>query len=346
MRTGRAAGSAAGTASASAHKAQEQDFSGSSPLTLPEASVAMRLVVAASVTVALLAVSAAGSATRPTPAALIAKGTRPALGLTPSREGASTAAVLATCAHGAQAAAERSAPMLLAAWSRTSPRSGAPTRSPRALDALLDARRERATGSRTHAVGGSHPDLTGDDGVVYRCFWSHGYVFHPLANFAKLNARGRGRRRRRRPSELAAALLARATRVGGEARLGVRVPVRLRPRAVDVRDGAGRRRAGARPRRRPAQRPGAPRRGRRGLRRGARAALAVARPPSRGSRSTASTASPVLNAQLQAALSVGDYAEISGDPDAQAFADRLTAAAAAPPAALRHGLLVPLLAPW
>src|SRR4029079_16374785 len=36
---------------------------------------------------------------------------------------------------------------------------------------------------------------------------------------------------------------------------------------------------------------------------------------------------PVLNAQLQAALSLGDYAELTGDPDAQAFADRLTASA-------------------
>src|SRR4029453_14629490 len=38
-----------------------------------------------------------------------------------------------------------------------------------------------------HAVWGDHPDRTGEDGVVYRFFWSHGYVFHPLANFAKLN---------------------------------------------------------------------------------------------------------------------------------------------------------------
>ena len=39
---------------------------------------------------------------------------------------------------------------------------------------------------------------------------------------------------------------------------------------------------------------------------------------------------PVLNAQLQAALSVGDYAAISGDPlAADALADRLTAAAEA-----------------
>jgi hypothetical protein len=36
---------------------------------------------------------------------------------------------------------------------------------------------------------------------------------------------------------------------------------------------------------------------------------------------------PVLNAQLQAALSLGDYAELTGDSDAQAFADRVTASA-------------------
>ena len=65
----------------------------------------------------------------------------------------------------------------------------------------------------THALTGPRPDVEGDDGAVYRFFSRHGYVFHPLANVAKLNGyaaakdtAGAGR--------LAAALLARAVPVG------------------------------------------------------------------------------------------------------------------------------------
>ena len=55
---------------------------------------------------------------------------------------------------------------------------------------------------------------------------------------------------------------------------------------------------------------------------------------------------PVLNAQLQAALSVGDYGTISGQQlrvGAGGSPDGRSPQAAA---AVRHGLLVPLFAPW
>ena len=57
-------------------------------------------------------------------------------------------------------------------------------------------------------------DVTGPDGVVYRWMPGEGYQFHPLANFALLNAEvSRGERERARL--LAGALLARGARDGG-----------------------------------------------------------------------------------------------------------------------------------
>src|SRR5262249_43403369 len=38
------------------------------------------------------------------------------------------------------------------------------------------------------ATGAVHQDITDGDGVVYRWFPGHGYQFHPLGNFAALNA--------------------------------------------------------------------------------------------------------------------------------------------------------------
>ena len=193
--------------------------------------------------------------------------------------------------------------------------------------------------------GARHPDLAGDDGAVYRWFWSHGYVFHPLANFAKLNstrprgdldgdrgARGRTARRGRCPS--AAKLLweyefpfasggapwtsgmAQAVAAQALARAG---DLLSDPALLDAADAAY------------AAVPGL---------------LSPSSPAKPWVALYSFDRTPVLNAQLQAALSVGDYAAISGEPSAEAFANRLTAAAAVAAAAIRHGLLVPLLAPW
>ena len=282
----------------------------------------MRLVFVASATVALLAVSAAGSAVRPSPAALIAKGLARA-DLSPA-EKADVRGRARAGAHGGQAAAEGPRRSAARAWSRTSPRNGAPTRArARAFSSRRSAFNERWLAG--HAVEGSHPDLTGDDGVVYRFFWSHGYVFHPLANFAKLNelaARGDDEGAAR----LAQALLARAIprgdglvweyefpfasgRAPWTSGMVQAVAAQALARAGDLLSDQA-------------------------LLDAADAAYAAVP----GLLSSGSPARPwvalysfdrvpVLNAQLQAALSLGDYAELTGDPDAQAFADRLTASA-------------------
>ena len=300
----------------------------------------MRLVFVASATVALLAVSVAGSAVRPSPAALIAKGIARA-DLTPS-EKAEYAVVLARARAELGRLPRARADLLrkvvadvAAQWrSYTSPRA-------RALFSTLGFNERWLAG---HAIEGGHPDLTGDDGVVYRFFWSHGYVFHPLANFAKLNElASRGRRRRRCPACAGTARAGDPAR--RRARLGVRVPVRVRPGAVDVRHGAGRRRPGARPRRRRGQRPGAARRRRRRLRRGARAALVglacqalggslQLRPCSGFERAAPGRAFP---GRLRRAHRRPRCAGLRRSPD-HVRAD--------PAAALRHRLLVTLFAPW
>jgi len=165
----------------------------------------MRLVVAASATVALLAVSAAGSAVRPTPAALIAKGLARA-GLSPA-EKADYAALLARARSEVKRLPKARADLLRSVVADVAAQWHSYT-SPRAL-VLFSTLAFNERWLAEHAVEGSHPDLTGDDGVVYRFFWSHGYVFHPLANFARLNelaARGDDEGADR----LAQALLARA----------------------------------------------------------------------------------------------------------------------------------------
>jgi len=165
----------------------------------------MRLVVAASATVALLAVSPAGSATRPAPPALIAKGIARA-DLTPT-EKADYTAVLARARAEVQHLPAARADLLRTVVADVAALWRSYTR-PRAL-VLFSTLAFNERWLAEHPAEGSHPDLTADDGVVYRFFWSHGYVFHPLANFAKLNelaARGDDEGAVR----LAQALLARA----------------------------------------------------------------------------------------------------------------------------------------
>jgi hypothetical protein len=65
-----------------------------------------------------------------------------------------------------------------------------------------------------HGAAPADPhDITGADGTVYRYMAGHGYVFHPLANFGRLNVYvSRGDEARTR--QLADALIARAVRQG------------------------------------------------------------------------------------------------------------------------------------
>jgi hypothetical protein len=66
----------------------------------------------------------------------------------------------------------------------------------------------------TQAGPAQQSDILDADGVVYRFFPGHGYQFHPLANFARLNALV-SQQRPDATQRLARALVARATPVGG-----------------------------------------------------------------------------------------------------------------------------------
>jgi hypothetical protein len=59
--------------------------------------------------------------------------------------------------------------------------------SPRAL-ALFSMLETNLTYMETHVLPKSRIDIAGDDGVVYRWFGPQGFQFHPLANFGALNA--------------------------------------------------------------------------------------------------------------------------------------------------------------
>lgn len=287
----------------------------------------MRFALAAAVAVALLAVPPAGSATRPAPAALIQQGLARAVAagrLTSDDAGAYRAALAR-----ARAEVKRLPPLRAALLGAVIADVAAQWRSytrPRALT-LFSTLAVNTDWLATHALASPHPDLVGDDGAVYRFFSAHGYVFHPLANFAKLNslvALGNlgGVER------LSAALLARAVPAGGglvweyefpfasghapwTSGMAQAVAAQALARAGDLLGDAS-------------------------LLDAADAAYAAVP----GLLSPTSPAkpwialysfdrAPVLNAQLQAALSIGDYAAIVGDPAADAMATRLTAAARA-----------------
>jgi D-glucuronyl C5-epimerase C-terminus len=281
----------------------------------------MRLVFAAAAAVALLAVLPAGSAVRPTAAALIEKGIARA-DLT-AAEKEQYRAVLAGARTEVGRLPKARAALLRAVLADVAAQWRGYTQ-PRALVLFSTLAFNRAW-LADHSVFGAHPDLTGDDGVVYRFFWSHGYVFHPLANFAKLNelatsgdADGTER--------LAEALLARGVPVGSKVVWEYEFPfasgtapwtsgmaqavaaqalaragdVLSDPELLNAADGAY------------AAVPGL---------------LSASSPAKPWVALYSFDRTPVLNAQLQAALSVGDYAAITGQPSAEAFANRLTASA-------------------
>ncbi len=290
---------------------------------LGDAPVAMRLVFAAAAAVALLAALPAGSAPRPTPAALVAKGIeRAPLSVA---EKARYEAVLGRARAEAKRLPELRAQLLRKVIVDVASQWRSYT-SPRALT-LFSTLDVNADWLEHHALGGSHPDLVGEDGVVYRFFWSHGYVFHPLANFAKLNSEA-SLGDVEATEQLAHALLARAIPLGpklvweyefpfasGRApwTSGMAQAVAAQalaragnllsdPALLDAADAAY------------AAIPG----------------LLSPRSPAKPWVALYSfDRTPVLNAQLQAALSVDDYASIVGDTAAAALASRLTAAAAA-----------------
>jgi D-glucuronyl C5-epimerase C-terminus len=281
----------------------------------------MRPVFAAAAVLALLAVSPAGSAVRPAPAALIANGIARA-DLSPT-EKAEYRAVLAR-ARGALRGLPKDRAELLrkvvvdvaAQWRGYT--------SPRAL-VLFSTLAFNEQWLADHAVEGSHPDLRGDDGVVYRFFWSHGYVFHPLANFAKLNELA-SRGDEEATEQLAQGLLARGVASGGKTVWEYEFPwasgrapwtsgmaqavaaqalaragdLLSEPALLDAADAAYAAVPGL-------LSPGSP----------AKPWVAL----------YSFDRTPILNAQLQAALSLGDYAELIGDADAKAFAGRLIASA-------------------
>ncbi len=283
----------------------------------------MRLVSAAAAAVALLAVLPAGSAVRPTPAALIANGIARA-DLTPA-EKAEYRAVVAGARREAKRLPRARAELLQKVLADVAAQWRGYTR-PRAL-VLFSTLAFNGAWLANHAVWGDHPDRTGEDGVVYRFFWSHGYVFHPLANFAKLNQTAAsgdldGTER------LAQALLGRAIPVGSKLVWEYEFPfasgrapwtsgmaqavaaqalaragdLLSDPALLDAADGAYEAVPGL-------LSPGSP----------VKPWVAL----------YSFDRTPVLNAQLQAALSVGDYAALTGQPPAEAFANRLTASAEA-----------------
>src|SRR6185312_7541714 len=289
----------------------------------------MRLALAAvlAAVAALLVVPASGSAARPAPAALIRQGLALAVerGELMPAEAAGYRATLANVLVRAKGLPPLRTRMLLTVVDDVAAQWRSYT-EPRALT-LFATLAVNADWLSSHALTGPHPDVEGDDGAVYRFFSGRGYVFHPLANFAKLNA-DVAAKDDSATAHLAAALLTRAVTKGNSlvweydfpfatghapwtsgmaqavaAQAFARAGTLLSDRnLLDTADAAY-------------------------------AAVPRLLSPSSPAKPWVALYSfdrvPVLNAQLQAALSVGDYAAASGNSAAAAMATRLTAAARA-----------------
>ena len=196
--------------------------------------------------------------------------------------------------------------------------------APRALTAFttLDANTDYFG---TKAAPANSLDIEDDDGVVYRYFPGHGFQFHPLANFSRLNADA-VRDDLDATTTLAEALRARAVPTktgltweylfpfgGGSApwtsgmaqAAGAQAFSRVATALADQTylDTAAQ---------------------------AFHAARALTRPLPAGPwvRLYSFSSMAVLNAQLQIALSVAEYATVSGDPAAVLFADQLKTVAA------------------
>lgn len=180
----------------------------------------------------------------------------------------------------------------------------------------------------SHVLPRAGTDVTGPSGVVYRAFSGRGLQFHPLANVARLNVHlSRGRDEEARA--LAVALVARAVpRAGGAAVL--EYPFDYHSVAAPWASGMAQAVA-AQALARAAARLGDP-----PLFAAARAAyLALPGTLTRDLREGPwvrlyeSLGLIVLNAQLQSAISVAEYAELAGDGEAASFAAGLRSTAAA-----------------
>jgi hypothetical protein len=287
----------------------------------------MRLALAAALAalVAVLAVPAAGSADRPSPAALVRKGLTAAVGRGDLNL-AQAAAYRATLAN-VLAEAKRLPPLrtqlLLAVVGDVASQWRSYT-APRALT-LFSTLAVNADWLSSHALTGTYPDIEGDDGSVYRFFSGHGYVFHPLANFAKLNA-DVAAKNAAETAHLASALLDRAIQSG---------PALVWQYDFPFASGKPPWTSGM------AQAVAAQALARAGTLLGDQTLLdaadaAYASVPRLLSPSSPAKPwvalysfdrTPVLNAQLQAALSVADYATASGNASAAGLAARMTVAA-------------------
>jgi hypothetical protein len=298
----------------------------------------MRFALAAAASVALLAASppgraggfaagasSPGTATRPAPAALVLKGLSRAVaaGKLTREEARGYRAIVVRARTELRRLPPLRRDVLTAVLGDVAAQWRSYT-SPRALT-LVQTLAVDAHYLSGHRVADAHPDIAGDDGAVYRWFAGHGYVFHPLANFAKLDTNAAtgdldG------ASALAAALLARAIPEGnallweyefpyGGGRppwtsgMAQAVAAQALARAGDLLadpallDAADRAYASV---------PGL---------------LSSSSPASPWIALYSFDRTPVLNAQLQAALSVADYAAITGNPAGADLAARLTDAA-------------------
>jgi hypothetical protein len=287
----------------------------------------MRFAFAAALAalVPLLAVPAAESAARPSPAALVRTGLAAAVergDLTPTEAAAYRATL-----ENVLARAERLPPLrtqlLLAVVGDVAAQWRSYT-APRALT-LFSTLAVNADWLSTHALTGHYPDIEGDDGAVYRFFAGRGYVFHPLANFAKLNA-DVAAKDEVETAHLGSALLGRAVPSGKALVWQYDFPFASgRPPWTSGM----------------AQAVAAQALARAGTLLGDQALLDAADAayaslprllsPSSPAKPWVALYSfdrtPVLNAQLQAALSIGDYGTISGNAAAAVLAEHLTDAA-------------------
>ncbi|HEY7603075.1 MAG TPA: D-glucuronyl C5-epimerase family protein [Gaiellaceae bacterium] len=283
------------------------------------------LPAAAVAVVALLAVPVAGSAAPPSPASLIGRGLTAAVqrgDLRPTEAAAYRATLANVLARGKRLPPLRT--KLLDAVVGDVASQWRDYTAPRALT-LFSTLTVNADWLASHALSGPHPDIEGDDGAIYRFFSGHGYVFHPLANFAKLNAEVAAKDDAA-TAHLASALVARAEPSGRSMVWEYAFPF-ARGRAPWTSGMAQAVAAQA------FARAGTLLSDQNLLDTADAAYAAVPKllSPSSPAKPWVALYSfdrvPVLNAQLQAALSVGDYATISGNGPAAAMATRLAAAA-------------------
>jgi peptidoglycan hydrolase-like protein with peptidoglycan-binding domain len=169
-------------------------------------------------------------------------------------------------------------------------------------------------------------DIEDGDGVVYRYFAGHGFQFHPLANFARLNALVRAEEREA-ARRLADALVSRGVPSGGAVVWEYYFPFQGPPRWTSGLAQS----AGAQALARSGAQLGDPK-----LAEQARAAYRaipaeLLRPLADGLwiREYGFADTAILNAQLQSIVSLSEYVDLTGDEDARAVVEGMTAAARA-----------------